>query len=68
VRRNGEDFAAVIAVEHLELIREVLSRRKIEEAAAEIDWAPARASLRLPQSWFDDEDDNPFVPAEKPSS
>jgi hypothetical protein len=68
VRRNGEDLAAVIPLEHLELVREILSRQEVERSAAQIDWSRAPNTLRPPQSWFDDEDDNPFEPAEDPAS
>lgn len=61
VRRNGEDLAAVITLEHLELLREVAARQEVEKRAAQIDWERARKNLRPPQSWFDDED-NPFEP------
>jgi hypothetical protein len=60
-------FAAVIPPECLEMVREVLSRLKVEIAAAEIVWDPARATLLPPQSSFDD-DDNPFQPEEDPAS
>ncbi len=68
VCRNGEDLAAVIPLEHLELVREILARQEVERAAAQIDWSRARNTLQPPQSWFDDEDDNPFEPAEEPAS
>ncbi len=61
VRRNGEDLAAVIPLTHLALLREFLAHQDVERLAAEIDWARTK-DLRPPQSWFDDEDDNPFVP------
>ncbi len=68
VRRNGEDLAAVIPLEHLELVREILARQEMERSAAEMDWSLAKMTLRPPQSWFDDEDDNPFKPEEEPAS
>jgi len=68
VRRNGEDLAAVISLEHLELVREILARHEVEKSAAQIDWTRAQRALRPPQSWFDDEGDNPFEPEEQPSS
>ena len=68
VRRNGEDLAAVVPLEHLELVREILAHQEAERAAAEIDWTRAKESSRTPQSWFDDEDDNPFEPEEEPAS
>ena len=62
VRRNGEDLAAVIPLEHLELVREVLARQEVEKLAAQIDWDKARQTLPPPQTWFDDDEDNPFEP------
>jgi PHD/YefM family antitoxin component YafN of YafNO toxin-antitoxin module len=67
VRRNGEDLAAVIPLEYLELVREVLARQEVERQAAQLDWDRARGTLRPPQSWFDDEADNPFEPEEEPA-
>ncbi|HEV3311752.1 MAG TPA: hypothetical protein VG815_14670 [Chloroflexota bacterium] len=67
VRRNGEDLAVVITLEQLELIREILARQGVEASAAQIDWSQERKALRPPQSWFDDEDDNPFEPEKEPA-
>ena len=67
VRRNGEDLAAVIPLEHLELVREILTQQDVERLATQIDWDSTRAP-RPPQSWFDDEQDNPFEPEEGPAS
>ncbi len=68
VRRNGEDLAAVIPLEQLHLLREILARQNVEASAAQIDWSLAKTTLRLPQSWFDDEDDNPFEPEQESAS
>jgi hypothetical protein len=67
VRRNGEDLAALIPLEYLELVREVLARQEVEKRAAEIDWDRAGGALRPPQAWFDDAEDNPFKPEEGPA-
>jgi hypothetical protein len=67
VRRNGEDLAAVVLLEHLEQVREILAQQEVESLAAQIDWDRAPKTLRPPQSWFDD-DDNPFEPEEEPTS
>jgi len=64
VRRNGEDLAAVVPLEHLELLREIVARQEVEEMATRIDWGRARKTSQPPQSWFDD-DDNPFEPEEE---
>lgn len=66
VRRDGKDLAAVVPLEHLELINEGLAQQAAEQAAAKIPWDRA-ASLRPPSSWFDD-DDNPFEPEGNPAS
>jgi PHD/YefM family antitoxin component YafN of YafNO toxin-antitoxin module len=70
VRRNGEDLAAVIPLEHLELLRDLqrehLAQQDVERLAAAIDWSRSSA-VRPPQSWFDDEGDNPFEPEEDPA-
>jgi hypothetical protein len=60
VRRNGEDLAAVVPLEHLELIREILARQEVERLAAQIDWDRARRTLRPPQEWFDGDEPKPF--------
>jgi len=68
VRRNGEDLAAVVPLEHLEQVREILAQQEVERLAAEIHWTRASEPPRPPQSWFDDKDDNPFEPEEEPAS
>ena len=60
VRRNGEDLAAVIPMEHLELVREILARQEAKTLAAQIDWDCARKTLRPPQEWFEGEEPKPF--------
>jgi hypothetical protein len=64
VRRNGADLAAVIPLEYLELLREVLARQEVEQVAAQVDWSRAPKAHRPPQEWFDDTD-NPFEPEEE---
>jgi hypothetical protein len=61
VRRNGADLGAVIPLEHLELLREIVARQEVEKLAAQIDWQRAPGTLRPPQEWFNDTD-NPFEP------
>jgi prevent-host-death family protein len=60
VCRNGEDFAAVIPLEHWELVREVLAQKEVQQLAAQIDWDLARKTLRPSQDWFDREEPKPF--------
>lgn len=68
VRRNGQDLAAVVPLEHLELISECLAQREVEQLAAQIPWERVPKTLRPPQSWFDDVEDNPFEPKDKPAT
>jgi prevent-host-death family protein len=60
VRRNGEDLAAVVPLEHLELLQEVVARREVERLAAQIDWDRAVKTLRPPQEWFEGDEPKPF--------
>jgi hypothetical protein len=62
VCRNGQELAAVVPMEHLKLIREALAQEEAEKAARQIHWDRVPASFRPPQSWFGDEEDNPFEP------
>jgi hypothetical protein len=63
VRRNGADLAAVVPLEHLEMLREVAARQDVEQRAAQIDWDRVPKTHRPPQRWFDDTD-TPFEPEE----
>lgn len=63
IRRNGEDLAAVIPLNYLRMLRDVLEREEVEKQAAQIEWKSVPESLRPPQEWFDDTD-NPFEPEE----
>jgi PHD/YefM family antitoxin component YafN of YafNO toxin-antitoxin module len=65
VRRNGEDFAAVVPLEHLEMLREAVAGQEAEKLAAHLFADPAREAPRPPQAWFED-NDNPFE-AEEPA-
>ena len=60
VRRDGEDLAAVIPLEHLEILQEILARREVEDLAARIDWDAAVKTQRPPQEWFAAEEPKPF--------
>jgi hypothetical protein len=53
-------LAAVIPLEYLELLCEVLARQEIEKLAVQIDWDRARKTLRPPQEWFDGDEPKPF--------
>ncbi len=60
VRRNGEDLAAVIPLEHLDLVREVLARHEVARLAAQLDWDQARKKLRPSPQWFEGDEPKPF--------
>jgi hypothetical protein len=66
VCRDGADLAAVIPLEHLALLREVLARADAEKMAGQIDWDALVVKHGPPQQWLED-DDNPFEPEEAPA-
>ena len=60
VRRGGADVAAVIPVEHLELLRELLAQQEAEQLAAQVDWAQVAQVSPPPQHWFEGDEPKPF--------
>ena len=60
VRRGGIEVAAVIPVEHLELLRELLARHEAEQRAAQVDWAQVAQVSPPPQQWFEGDEPKPF--------
>lgn len=60
VRRNGADLAAVIPLEHLELLQELLARQEAERLASQLDWDRLIQTSAPPQAWFDREEPKPF--------
>ena len=56
VCRNGADLAAIIPLEHLELLREALAREQVERQAAQVDWSRPPNERRPPDEWFADTD------------
>jgi hypothetical protein len=60
LRRNGDDLVAVVPLQHLELLREVVGRQEVEKLAAQIDWDRMPKTLRPPQEWFDNDEPKPF--------
>lgn len=60
VRRGGTDVAAVIPVEHLELLRELLAQHEAEQHAAQVDWAQVAQISPPTQQWFEGDEPKPF--------
>jgi PHD/YefM family antitoxin component YafN of YafNO toxin-antitoxin module len=60
VRRSGADFAVVIALEHLELLQELLAQREAERIASQVDWAQLAKESPPPPQWFEGEEPKPF--------
>jgi PHD/YefM family antitoxin component YafN of YafNO toxin-antitoxin module len=60
VRRNGADLAAVIPLEHLQLLQDLLARQEAERLAGQLDWDHLVKTSPPPQSWFDGEEPKPF--------
>jgi PHD/YefM family antitoxin component YafN of YafNO toxin-antitoxin module len=60
VLRDGAEVAAVIPLEYLELLRELVTRQEAEQRAAQIDWARVAQDSPPPQHWFEGEEPKPF--------
>ena len=60
VRRGGADLAAVIPLEYLELVQDVLARQEAERLAGKVDWDRLVKGSPPPQSWFDEDEPRPF--------
>ena len=60
VRRNGTDLAAVVPLEHLELMREVLASQEAERLAAQLDWPQLTAACPPAKKWLEGDEPKPF--------
>lgn len=60
VRRDGADLAAVVPLEYLHLLQDVLARREAEQISAQLDWDRLVRTSPPPQSWFDEDEPKPF--------
>lgn len=60
VRREGNDLAAVISLEHLELMQDLIARREAEGLAARLNWPLLAAESPPPRDWFDGDEPKPF--------
>jgi PHD/YefM family antitoxin component YafN of YafNO toxin-antitoxin module len=58
--RGGADVAAVIAVEHLALLRDLLAQQEAERLATQVDWARMAQVSPAPPQWFEGEELKPF--------
>jgi hypothetical protein len=61
VCRAGADLAAVVPLEQLQLLQDLLARQEAEDQARQIDWKDLAGRPGPPQAWFDDTD-NPCEP------
>lgn len=60
VRRSGEDLAAVVPLEHMELLQDALARQQAEKIASGIDWDRLTKNHPPAQEWFDGDEPKPF--------
>jgi prevent-host-death family protein len=60
VRRNGTDLAAVIPLEYLELLQNLVARQEAERLASHMDWDRLVKNSTPPRSWFDGDEPKPF--------
>lgn len=60
VRRAGEDLAAVIPLEYLDLMHDSLARDEAERRAGQLNWDSLVKRLPPDRSWLDEEEPKPF--------
>ncbi|HZV06832.1 MAG TPA: hypothetical protein VE999_17245 [Gemmataceae bacterium] len=60
VRRSGADLAAVVPLDYLELLQDLLARQEAQQLLAQLDWERLLKSSPPPQSWFDGDEPQPF--------
>ena len=60
VRRAGEDLAAVVPWQSLELVQDAVARQKAEQISATLDWERLVKNSPPPQEWFDGDEPKPF--------
>jgi hypothetical protein len=60
VRRDGADLAAVVPLEYLDLLQDVLARQEAERLASQMDWDRLVQKAPPPQNWFDGDEPKPF--------
>ncbi|HEY7155123.1 MAG TPA: hypothetical protein VH575_14260 [Gemmataceae bacterium] len=60
VRRDGADLAAVVPLEYLELLQDMLARQEAQQLIAQLDWERLIKTSPPPQSWFDGDEPKPF--------
>lgn len=60
VRRGGADLAAVVPLEYLHLLQDMLARREAEELASQFDWDRLVRNSPPAQRWFDEDEPQPF--------
>ncbi len=59
VQRRGEAYAAIISLEHFELLQDALARQEAESIAAQIDWSTL-ADKTPPAEWLEGDEPKPF--------
>jgi PHD/YefM family antitoxin component YafN of YafNO toxin-antitoxin module len=60
VQREGADLAAVIPLEYLELLQDLLARQEAERMSAQLDWDRLVKASSPPRDWFDRDEPKPF--------
>lgn len=59
VQRHGIAVAAIISLEHLQLLQDALARQEAESLATRIDWSRV-AKTEPPAEWFEGDEPKPF--------
>jgi PHD/YefM family antitoxin component YafN of YafNO toxin-antitoxin module len=60
VRRGGTDFAAVVPLEYLEMLQDLLARQEAERLAAQVNWDELVKTSPPTQTWCEGDEPKPF--------
>lgn len=60
VRREGVDLAAVVPLEYLEMVQDLLARQEAERQAAGVNWGRLAETSPPAPEWFEQDEPKPF--------
>ena len=60
VRRGGSDLAAVVPLEYLEMLQDLLARQEAERLAAQVNWDELVKTSPPAQTWLEGDEPKPF--------
>ncbi len=60
VRRDGADLAAIVPLDYLEVVQDILAREEAMNTLRQLDLPKLARENPPPQSWFDGDEPKPF--------